>query len=113
MGSSSTLETWQVSGQQIVNLLHRRGEYLSKNFVLFQSQQSCVVVKDVIQGLCACRHSPIRCGRNEECSIHGNSSHSFSSVTPCSPQDNSANVKELATMEGFFQERKEFGFGAK
>ena len=39
MGSSSTLETWQVSGQQIVNLLHRRGEYLSKNFGLVQSQQ--------------------------------------------------------------------------
>ena len=42
MGSSSTLETWQVSGQQIVNLLHRRGEYLSKNFGLVQSQQSAV-----------------------------------------------------------------------
>ena len=39
MGSSSTLETWQVSGQQIVNLLHRRGEYLSKNFGLVQGQQ--------------------------------------------------------------------------
>ena len=25
-------------------------------------------------------------------------------------QDNSSNVSELRTMEGFFQERKEFGF---
>ena len=28
-------------------------------------------------------------------------------------QDNSSNVEELRTLEGFFQERTEFGFGKK
>ena len=30
-----------------------------------------------------------------------------------STQDNSSNVEELGTMEGFFQERKKFGFGTE
>ena len=118
MGSSSTQEIFPLSGQDCRNCYYA----LKLEVPSIEKRWSLIWRCILQQGLCAYWHSPIWCGGREECSIYGKfnfleKSQTMKWISPPAlyslslrSQDNSSNVSELRTMEGFFQERKEFGF---